>query len=188
MDLSLFTGIPIPSPVIYGFVVVVVAIVLFLVFRKSGKEKFRFVIPPPRRRPTPRTSPPRDTPTELQPDTPVLFPDTSVFSKPPKFSHPWLRPSLELQPIELQPDTPVFSKPVVIPIPPKFSHTRRSPFASSFKGKPYIEVVETLRNENPELNIVPVRDGSMLSKNVDHRRVRVFYNENGVVVKTPRTG
>ncbi len=68
MDLSLFTGIPIPSPVIYGFVVVVVAIVLFLVFRKSGKEKFRFVIPPQIRRPPPRTRPPRDTPIELQPD------------------------------------------------------------------------------------------------------------------------
>ena len=166
MDLSLFTGIPIPSPVMYGFVVVVVAIVLFLVFRKSGKEKFRFVPPkfsPPRKgpppitRPPPRTRPPRDAPT-------------------------WFRPSIELPPTELQPDTPVFSK------PPKFLQPRSSPFASSFKGKPYSEVVETLRNENPELNIVPVRDGSMLSKNIDHQRVRVFYNENGVVVKTPRTG
>jgi len=177
MDLSLFTGIPIPSPVIYVFVVVVVAIVLFLVFRKSGKEKFRFGIPtPPRKRPPPpRRRPSLDTPRELQPDTPV-------FSKPVVIPKPPLRSPSRDTPRELQPDTSVFSK------PPKFSHTRMSPFASSFKGKPYIEVVETLRNENPELNIVPVRDGSMLSKNVDHRRVRVFYNENGVVVKTPRTG
>jgi hypothetical protein len=170
MDLSLFTGIQ--SPVMYGFVVVVVAIVLILVFRKSGKEKFHFGNKhffSPRSRPTKKVKP-------------VVIPK---FSYSDKLLRP--RDPTELQPV-LFPDTSVFSEPVVIPKPPNLSPPRRSLFVSSFKGKPYLDVVDTLRNENPELNIVPVRDGSMLSKNVDHRRVRVFYNENGVVVKTPRTG
>ncbi|CAG5130177.1 unnamed protein product [Candidula unifasciata] len=55
-------------------------------------------------------------------------------------------------------------------------------------GKTFDEAVRLIKQENPDLNVEKVAEGSMTTMDYRIDRVRVFVNEEGVVVSPPTTG
>ena len=55
-------------------------------------------------------------------------------------------------------------------------------------GRAIEDVVEEIKSENANLNVVKVEEGSMVTMDFREDRVRVFYNKEGMVVGTPRIG
>ena len=53
------------------------------------------------------------------------------------------------------------------------------------KGKPKDEAVSYLKENFPELQIMAVPEGAMVTMDVRGDRVRVYFNEEGIVSKTP---
>ncbi|GMI66468.1 hypothetical protein like AT2G38870 [Hibiscus trionum] len=47
---------------------------------------------------------------------------------------------------------------------------------------------ETIEKENSDLNVVVLQDGSATTKDLRPDRVRVFVDENGLVVRAPIIG
>ena len=59
---------------------------------------------------------------------------------------------------------------------------------SQFVGRAVDEVVEQIRANNPGLSVVKIPEGSMVTCDYRTDRVRVYYDEAGVVNDAPRIG
>ncbi|BFZ14571.1 hypothetical protein BsWGS_17610 [Bradybaena similaris] len=55
-------------------------------------------------------------------------------------------------------------------------------------GKKYEEAEKAIKDANPELNVVRVPENSMVTMDYRIDRVRLFVDEDGIVVSPPRTG
>ncbi|CAF1362935.1 unnamed protein product [Rotaria sordida] len=55
-------------------------------------------------------------------------------------------------------------------------------------GKPVDEAVAAIKSENPSLNVIPLEEGSAVTKDLRWDRVRVFFDANNQVSSVPRTG
>lgn len=54
-------------------------------------------------------------------------------------------------------------------------------------GRPVRDVVRDIKKENPNLSVQMLREGSMVTRDVRHNRVRVYY-KRGRVVGVPTVG
>ncbi|XP_076467852.1 uncharacterized protein LOC143298782 [Babylonia areolata] len=56
------------------------------------------------------------------------------------------------------------------------------------KGKTYSEAEAAITNDNPNLQVFKVPDGAPVTMDYRQDRVRVFVNDQDVVVSVPMTG
>ncbi|CAF0899971.1 unnamed protein product [Adineta steineri] len=57
---------------------------------------------------------------------------------------------------------------------------------SNLVGKPADEAVEAIKKEDSNLHVIKLEDGSPVTTDERHDRVRVFHDENGNVVSEPK--
>uniref|UniRef100_A0A0B7A0P2 Uncharacterized protein n=1 Tax=Arion vulgaris TaxID=1028688 RepID=A0A0B7A0P2_9EUPU len=55
-------------------------------------------------------------------------------------------------------------------------------------GKTYEEAYKVIKDEFPDFDVQKVPEDSMVTMDFQEKRVRIFVNELGIVVRVPRVG